>query len=248
MWGVGQDAVLRMTVGNLILLDRAPTRSALAERLGVAAEHVERLRQRPDGLPSIRMRPTWVDEEAFDAADHIRSMAVPSPGDHRQLLDLVALLEPSPFDPSMSPWDVTVIEGLDGGAAALYLRAHHSLMDGSHGVSFVRSILDEHVASTDAAHELESHGTGGDVRADRRDRPVVRTASRDGSPALSASPSISPAPSIRSSHRSSGGDAHRSCGRRRACCPTQPRCCQFGLSTGRGDRWSDVATGRRRDR
>ena len=74
-------------------------------------------------------------------------MAVASPGDQRQVLDLVALLEPSPFDPSMSPWDVTVIEGLAGGRAALYLRAHHSLMDGSHGVSLVRSMLDESVAA-----------------------------------------------------------------------------------------------------
>ena len=143
MWGVGQDATLRMNVGNLIVLDRAPTRSALAERLGVAAEHARRLRQRPDGLPGIRTRPAWVDDEAFDAADHIRTMAVPSPGDQRQVLDLVALLEPSPFDPSMSPWDVTVIEGLEGGRAALYLRAHHSLTDGLHGVSLVRLILDE---------------------------------------------------------------------------------------------------------
>ena len=37
MWGVGQDATLRMIVGNLIVLDRTPTRSALAERLGVVA-------------------------------------------------------------------------------------------------------------------------------------------------------------------------------------------------------------------
>ena len=32
MWRVGQDATLRMIVGNLIILDRTPTRSALAER------------------------------------------------------------------------------------------------------------------------------------------------------------------------------------------------------------------------
>ena len=40
MWGVGQDARLRMVVGDLLVLDRAPSRSALAERLGVVAGQV----------------------------------------------------------------------------------------------------------------------------------------------------------------------------------------------------------------
>ncbi len=127
--------------------------SALAERLDNAAQHVGRLRQRPDGPGSLRTRPAWVDVAAFEAANHVRTTAVASPGHQRQVLDLVALLEPSPFDPFMSPWDVTVIEGLEGGRAALYLRAHHSLMDGSHGVSLVRSMLDEAVAGTATADE-----------------------------------------------------------------------------------------------
>ena len=143
MWGIGQDATLRMNVGNLIVLDRAPTRSALVERLGVAAEHAPRLRQRPDALPGRRTRPAWVDDEAFDAEDHIRTAAVASPGGQRQVLDLVALLEPAPFEANMSPWDLTIIEGLAGGRAALYLRAHHSLTDGMRAVSLVGLFLDE---------------------------------------------------------------------------------------------------------
>jgi WS/DGAT/MGAT family acyltransferase len=142
MWGVGRDTSLRMIVSNLILLDRVPSRSQLAERLAAAATSAPRLRQRPDALPGIRTRPAWIDEEAFDAGRHIRTMAVPLPGEHRQVLDLVTLLEPSPFDPSMSPWDVTVIEGLAGGRAALYLRAHHCLTDGLHGVSILRMLVD----------------------------------------------------------------------------------------------------------
>jgi diacylglycerol O-acyltransferase / wax synthase len=142
MWGVGRDTSLRMIVSNLILLDRVPARSDLADRLAAAAATHARLRQRPDALPGIRTRPAWIEEEAFDAARHIRTMAVPLPGVHRQVLDLVTLLEPSPFDPGMSPWDVTIIEGLEGGRAALYLRAHHCLTDGLHGVSILRMLVD----------------------------------------------------------------------------------------------------------
>ena len=143
MWGLGQDATLRMVVGNVMILDRAPARDVLAERLAAAAVAAPRLRQRPDAVPGTRTRPNWVDELSTDTNDHIRTMAVPSPGDLRTVLDLVTLLETSPFDSNLSPWDVTIIEGLEGGKAGLFLRAHHALTDGLHGVSIVRLFLDE---------------------------------------------------------------------------------------------------------
>jgi len=143
MWGLGQDATLRMIVGNLMILDRPPSREALAGRMEAAAAGTPRLRQHPIAVPGILNRLAWANEEVFGARDHIRVMAVPSPGDLRQVLDLVTLLELAPFDSKMSPWDVTVIEGLEGGRAALFLRAHHSLTDGLHGVSLVRRFLDE---------------------------------------------------------------------------------------------------------
>ena len=59
------------------------------------------------------------------------------------MLDLVGLLEAIPFDPERSPWDVTVIDGLEGGRAALYLRAHHVLTDGIGGIRLLGLLLDE---------------------------------------------------------------------------------------------------------
>ena len=66
-----------------------------------------------------------------------------APGSTRQVLDLVGLLEAIPFDPQRSPWDVTLIEGLEGGRAALYLRSHHALTDGVAGLRLVGLLLDE---------------------------------------------------------------------------------------------------------
>src|SRR6185312_11298600 len=51
--------------------------------------------------------------------------------------------EAVPFDPEHSPWDLTVIEGVDGGRAALYLRAHHVLTDGIAGLRLLGLLLDE---------------------------------------------------------------------------------------------------------
>ena len=69
-------------------------------------------------------------------------MAVSAPGGRRQLLDLLALLEPRPFDPERPPWDATLIEGLEDGRAALYLRAHHALTDGPGGLELIKALLD----------------------------------------------------------------------------------------------------------
>ena len=143
MWRVGQDATLRMTVGALAILDRTPTTEALTERLAFAADNAPRLRRRPDDPTAMRARPAWVDDADPSPGRHLRSLSVAPPGSMRQLLDLTALLESIPFDPDCSPWDVTLIEGLEDGRAALYLRAHHALTDGVGGVRLLGLLLDE---------------------------------------------------------------------------------------------------------
>ena len=151
MWRTGHDATLRMAVGTLMILDRLPEREAVVRRLAAAAEQAPRLRWRLDDPTGTRSRPGWVESADFDPARHLRTMALGSPGDRRQLLDLVGLLEPSPFDPDRGPWDVTLIEGLEGGKAALYLRAHHVLTDGQGGLSLLGLLVDEAVPPPPAA-------------------------------------------------------------------------------------------------
>jgi WS/DGAT/MGAT family acyltransferase len=143
MWRTGHDATLRMAVGSLMILDHLPEREAVIARLDAAARQAPRLRWRLDDPTGTRTRPGWVEVPDFSAARHVRSMAVGSPGDRRQLLELVGLLEPAPFDPDRGPWDVTLIEGLEGGKAALYMRAHHVLTDGQGGLSMMALIVDE---------------------------------------------------------------------------------------------------------
>jgi WS/DGAT/MGAT family acyltransferase len=96
-----------------------------------------------------------VDEQNFDADHHVRAITISTPGDERQVLDLIALLDPLPFEPERSPWDVTVIDGLRDGRGAVYLRAHHVLTDSIGGVSLIRLLLDETPAA-DALPELRS--------------------------------------------------------------------------------------------
>lgn len=142
MWKAGQDPTLRMTVGVLLALDRAPSYGRLLERFAAVIKRSPRLQSRPGDPSFTHACPLWLDDNAPDAERHLRTAAVSRPGSLRQLLDFVSLIESVPFDPDHAPWDGTLIEGLEGGRAALYLRAHHVVTDGLAGLRLAARFLD----------------------------------------------------------------------------------------------------------
>jgi diacylglycerol O-acyltransferase len=176
MWRVGQDATLRMTLGALLIVDRPPTPTALTERLAFAVTRAPRLCQRPDEPSAVRGRPAWIDDADASPEAHLRSLSVAAPGSRRQVLDLVGLLEALPFDPQRSPWDLTLIEGLEGGRAALYLRAHHVLTDGVAGLRLLGLLLDEPTWPRVVPTATATRAVDGDARAAApaatRERPL----------------------------------------------------------------------------
>ena len=142
MWRAGHDDSLRMTVGTLLVLDQRPSGDALVDRLSAAARQAPRLRRRPGDRAGTWAAPAWIEDAVFDARDHLRVLPLGAPAGRRQLLDLLALIETTPFERGRSPWDVTVVDGFEGGKAALYLRAHHVLTDGIGGTSLLRALVD----------------------------------------------------------------------------------------------------------
>ncbi len=72
----------------------------------------------------------WVEEANVDREYHVRRSAVPMPGDERELGILVSRLHGSPIDFHRPPWEAHLIEGLEGGRFALYVKVHHALVDG----------------------------------------------------------------------------------------------------------------------
>jgi WS/DGAT/MGAT family acyltransferase len=93
-------------------------------------------------------QPYWVDDENFDLEFHVRHIALPQPGDWRQLCIQVARLHSRPLDLSRPLWEIYVIEGLKNveGAPedsfALFIKVHHSTMDGMAGLEFIGAIHD----------------------------------------------------------------------------------------------------------
>ena len=57
--------------------------------------------------------PYWIEDPAFDLEFHVRHIALPKPGDWRQLCIQVARLISRPLDLDRPLWELYVIEGLD---------------------------------------------------------------------------------------------------------------------------------------
>jgi diacylglycerol O-acyltransferase len=75
-------------------------------------------------------RQAWRVDDRFDIDYHVRRSALPHPGDERELGIVVSRLHSHQLDFTRPPWEVHLIEGLEGGRFALYTKVHHSLVDG----------------------------------------------------------------------------------------------------------------------
>jgi WS/DGAT/MGAT family acyltransferase len=99
-------------------------------------------------LPFSIDHPYWVDDENFDIEYHVRHIALPKPGDWRQLMIQISRLQSRELDKSRPLWEAYIIEGLDNikdlpkGSFALYIKMHHATIDGVSGAALQAAIHD----------------------------------------------------------------------------------------------------------
>src|SRR3954449_2829092 len=142
LWRLDRDPFLSSNVANITIVDRPVDVARLSRRLERATQLVPRLRQRVQAAPVNVTPPSWIDDPAFDISFHIRHIALPPPGDMRQLLDLAVLFAADPFERSRPLWEFLVVDGLEGGRAAIIQRFHHTLVDGEAGVRLMAHFVD----------------------------------------------------------------------------------------------------------
>lgn len=105
-------------------------------------------RQKLHRAPLDMDRPYLVDDEEFDLEYHVRHIALPQPGDWRQLCILIARINARALDLSRPLWEFYVIEGLDRidqvpkGSFAILHKMHHCVMDGVSAVEMQAAIHD----------------------------------------------------------------------------------------------------------
>ena len=114
------------------------------ERLHLARGFRQKLARVPLDLD----HPYWIEDPAFDLEFHLRHIALPPPGDWRQLCTQVARLHSRPLDLSRPLWEMYLIEGLgriEGappGCFAVFTKLHHAAIDGMSGVELTAALHD----------------------------------------------------------------------------------------------------------
>lgn len=87
--------------------------------------------------------PRWKElpDDQIDVDYHLRHSAVPSPGGERALGVLVSRLHSQRLDRRYPLWECHVIEGVEDGRWSMYMKVHHSQIDGIGGLRLARRIF-----------------------------------------------------------------------------------------------------------
>ncbi len=141
-----------MHIGSLAIYDPSTAPGGFVRFKDILAHIEARLggarafRQKLVRVPGDLDHPYWVEDADFDIEFHTRHIALPAPGDWRQLCIQAARLHARPMDMAKPLWEFTVIEGLDNipglpkGCFALLSKVHHAAIDGMSGVDMTSAI------------------------------------------------------------------------------------------------------------
>jgi len=147
-----EEPTTAMHVGSVMIFEPGEQGFDHARLVRLVASRiafVPRYRQRIRWVPGRLANPVWVDDEHFDIGYHVRRSALPRPGSHAQLEELVARLQSRRLDRSRPLWEVTLVEGLAQGRFALVTKVHQALVDGINAVDLGQVVLDDTARSAE---------------------------------------------------------------------------------------------------
>ena len=131
IWGIEKDPLFRQTITGVFILDRAPDREVLLDRLERGSRILPSFRHRLVQVPLRLSTPRWIVDPNFDLSYHVRWIGAPGDGSLDGVLEFARQSTMSGLDRERPLWTITVVEGLKGGQAALILKMNHVMADGT---------------------------------------------------------------------------------------------------------------------
>lgn len=108
-------------------------RNAIAESVSDVAVFRRKLKRVPLRLD----HPVWVDDDHFNIDRHVHRLALPVPGNYRELQELLGHLAGQPMDRNRPLWQMYVIEEYDSGKVVVFTKMHHATVDGVSGANLI---------------------------------------------------------------------------------------------------------------
>ncbi|HUK64692.1 MAG TPA: wax ester/triacylglycerol synthase domain-containing protein, partial [Dongiaceae bacterium] len=144
--------------------ERSPDWDEYLARIDRATRRIPRFRQCVAVPPGRIAPPRWTLDHNFDLSWHVRRMASPAPHTSSTVLEVARHAAMTAFDHAHPLWEFTMIEGLEGGRAALVMKVHHALTDGIGGMQLALELFDTEPQPPPRAEQDEPEDDG-DERA-----------------------------------------------------------------------------------
>jgi len=139
-----------MNMGNLCIFEGASlfdadgvfrlddVRTAIESRLHLVPRYRRKVLEVPGGFA----HPVLVDDPDFDIAQHVKLVALPRPGTDEQLKQMYASIHEGMLNHGRPLWEITFIEGLEGGRVGMVQKIHHAPFDGTSTVDIMELLFD----------------------------------------------------------------------------------------------------------
>ncbi|MGH7041932.1 MAG: WS/DGAT/MGAT family O-acyltransferase [Acetobacteraceae bacterium] len=147
------DRNVSLAIGGLAVIegpipDRDALMATLAQRISACPRFGQRLRTRPFDIGA----PEWVYDPRFDLGHHVRHIALPRPGDDRELFQLAADVISRRLDRDRPLWEIWIIEGLSDNRWAMLTKIHHCMADGIAATHMLAGLCDAGIGESFASH------------------------------------------------------------------------------------------------
>ena len=172
------DESAHMHIGAALIFDPLPgggtpaidaLREHMSARVGVLPRFTQQLSSTHAG-PLTWL--TWEPAESYDFDTHVHHATLPEPGGESELYEWLGDFWSHRLDRHRPLWEMTLLDGLEGGRWALASKTHHCLVDGVGSLDIGHLLLD---ASADAPAmppqplPAQDDGENGNGNGDRDD-------------------------------------------------------------------------------
>ena len=142
------DESAHMHIGAALVFDPLPDggtpdighfRDHIRARVGILPRFAQQL-SGPHAGPLTWL--TWEPAEGFDVDAHVHHATLPAPGGEAELHEWLGDFWSHRLDRHRPLWEMTLVDGLQGGRWALVSKTHHCLVDGVGSVDIGHLLLD----------------------------------------------------------------------------------------------------------
>ena len=133
---------IKVTVIDVSARTTQLTPERMIEHLAESLERMPILRRRVVPLPFGLGNPGLIDDAHVDVSQHLRHVRAESPGGIRELAEVIAEVTARPLPRDRPLWELTVVDGLEGGQIGFVMKVHHALADGLASVSLLANAFE----------------------------------------------------------------------------------------------------------